>query len=188
MASSNPSPFKVITSFQELQPWPSACLYVLDFDETIAYFDGLNRDWWSQRFGHHYSVHNDTKQAETNALKEWVDHITIVDPKHVDEEGFHSLIEHCKQDTSSHILILTARDIALKDLTTAQLNTISPTVSVDIIFCCGKNKGHKLQEYLETHSKTYSTTIFIDDLTSNLLDFQKVHVGAQCFHMQFNRE
>lgn len=175
--------FKVISSFDDVPIQPDT-LYVLDFDETVAYYDGINRKWWEDRFAHHYREHCDYDKADDLALKDWLEHIDYLDPQHVDQKGFKEIIEHCESEEHSHVVILTARDIRLEDITKKHLDILSPDKKIDIIFCNGDHKGEKLQEYLDGHEKDYLHIVFVDDHLDNLVNFKETHADALCFHMQ----
>jgi hypothetical protein len=178
--------FKVISDFQEIA-LTSNTLYVLDFDETVVYFDNINSGWWKKRFEHHSKTQDNTCKANKLVLKDWKNHISYNGPKHVDKQGFNSIVNHCVESGgSSHVIILTARDISLTDVTENHLNTISPNADINIIFCSGDNKGCKLQEYIDQRSKdkpVFDHIIFVDDRLYNLVDFKDVHVDSQCYHM-----
>lgn len=173
--------FQVISGFQDIV-LQKETLYVLDFDETIAYFEGIHKGWWKDRFEHHYE-HNDHDIAEEMALKDWMQHVTYVDPTHVDKDGFENIIQYCVSEPSSRIVILTARNISLENVTEAHMKIISPDNDIDIIFCSGEHKGYVLQDYLDKHDSEYKHIIFIDDLRKNLVDFKSVHSDSQCYHM-----
>ena len=178
--------WSTISSLGEIKMLPD-CLYVLDFDETVAYFDNINRDWWKARFQHHYTAHGDAPLADKLALQDWAKHISFAgtDVHHVDKQGFDNIVSYVQADPGSHLIILTARDISLKDVTEGHLSTISPNHSIDIIFSSGGNKGLKLNEYLKAKStgNRYENIIFVDDLHKNLVDFKGVHTDAHCYHM-----
>lgn len=187
--------FQVISGFQDIV-LQKETLYVLDFDETIAYFEGIHKGWWKDRFEHHCE-HNDHDIAEELALKDWMKHVTYVDPTHVDKDGFENIVKYCVSEPSSRIVILTARNkkievlsqlfendiISLENVTEAHMKIISPDHDIDIIFYSGDHKGYVLQDYLDKHDSEYQHIICIDDLRKNLVDFKSVHSDSQCYHM-----
>lgn len=173
--------FQTIKSFQEV-PLLSQTLYVLDFDDTIIYFDNIDKNWWINKYNHYCNQYGDHNHADQKALSDWVHSVSSMEPKHVDETGFKALIMHCN-DNNSHAIILTARDNALSDITKSHLNTVSPNTDIDIIFCSGTHKGHKLQTYLDKVGIMFEHIIFVDDNKNNLIDFKTVHTNSRCYHM-----
>lgn len=173
----------MISDFSQIPLQPDT-LYVLDFDETVVYYDGINREWWQQQFKHYYTQHEDYNRAEQQSLHEWIDHINFLSPQHVDQKGFHGIIDHCEGEPGSHVIILTARNITLSDVTEAHLDILSPDKKLDIVFCDGEHKGIKLEEYLKEHRQQYKHIVFVDDLQANICDFQETHTEARCFHMR----
>jgi len=175
--------FQNVSSFKDIVLIPDT-LYVLDFDDTIGYYEGIHKEWWSERFQHYYDNHGCIIKAERLALNDWTEHVKYIDPIPVDKEGFRNIIDYCIHSGGhSHVMILTARNIELTDETRFHLNTISLEKDLDIVFCSGKHKGYKLQEYLMKHKKKYKNLIFIDDLHKNLLDVQEIYKNAICYHM-----
>lgn len=171
-----------ITSFKDI-PLQPGTLYVLDFDETIAYYDGINQAWWSERFDYHYEKHSDYNKADRLSLKDWMDHISFLQPRHVDKEGLNNIINHCNGTPNSHVMILTARDIMLEDVTRKHMDLLSPNEQLDIVFCNGEHKGEKLKEYFDQNGQSYKNIIFVDDLDQNLKEVMEIYKNARCYHM-----
>jgi hypothetical protein len=179
--------FQIITDFRSI-PLMDNTLYVLDFDETVVYFDGINSSWWKEQFNRHYNRHGDYDQADQETLRDWLDHVHMIQPNHIDKDGFSRIVEHCESSFGAHVMILTARNILLEDVTRSHLNTISPDKQLDIVFCSGDHKGEKLQEYLNRHDREYQHIIFVDDQIQNLINFKETHTDSRCYHMQCRPE
>lgn len=178
--------FTTISKLSEIPLQPDT-LYVLDFDETVVYYDGINRQWWEQRFKHHYDTHNDHDKADQLALKDWFEHIKFLQPNHIDYHGFKNIIKHCESSRNSHVMILTARDVRLENITREHMAILSPDHQLDIVFCCGKDKGEQLQLYLDRHEHEFEHIIFVDDQVNNLANFIETHVDAKCYHITRKR-
>ena len=176
--------FQTIADFEKI-PIQADTLYVLDFDETVTYYDGIDHDWWKARIEHYYSLHECYDTADNYALDDWLARVEYLDPQHVDQDGYRKIIEHCESEPNSHVVILTARNIKLEDITKKHLQQLSPDSKVDIIFCNGEHKGEQMQQYIDLHELDYEHIIFVDDRLQNLVDFKSTHADAQCFHMIF---
>ena len=183
-------------------------LYVLDFDETLVRFDDMGSEWWDKQCERYYGQHgtdrpdgqsladwvqhvsfrnpktDEEKVFKQNILDDWVKHVSARDPIHVDEVGFNGILEHCVAERGSHVIILTARNIKLAELTQRHLDmVVSPEAGVDIIFCSGENKGRTLENYIGTSGASYNHIVFVDDKLRNLKQVKDVHVDSQCYHM-----
>jgi hypothetical protein len=180
----NKKPYNTIKSFHEIQFTPKT-LYVLDFDDTIAKFDGIHNNWWTERFEFHYEAHSCFGKAEELSLYEWKEKVELIEPVHVDEGGLNYLIEHCSE-SGSHFVILTARNKVLKDMTNEHLNKLLPDHNIDVIYCSFENKGLMMEKYIEKElsEHEFEHIVFIDDKEYNLDAFMSHHPDATCYLME----
>lgn len=160
-------------------------LYVLDFDETVASFEGIDKQWWQDKFQEYYNKHNDYDFADAESLRDWKHHITYIQPipTHIDQLGLERIQQYANGQSGSNLVILTARDSDLKHLTIKQLEVLLPEHDIDIIFCDGGHKGEKLSEYLAIRDLGYSNIIFVDDNISNIQSMKEIYGLAQCYYI-----
>jgi hypothetical protein len=64
-----------ISSFDELKRIKNSIIFC-DIDETILKFEGINPEWWRNKFNEYYSLSHDYEQSELKALNEWIYYIT----------------------------------------------------------------------------------------------------------------
>lgn len=179
----NSKQYKTIKSFHEIQFSPKT-LYVLDFDDTIAKFEGIDNKWWRKRYDFHYGVHNCHNKAEELSLIEWKSKVEDIDPEHVDEDGLKYLVEHCSV-SGSHLVILTARNKILKDITNDQLSKLLPDHNIDVIYCSFESKGAMMEKYIkkELNEHEFDHIVFIDDKKHNISAFLDHYTDAICYLM-----
>ena len=135
-------------------------LVILDIDETILKFDGINDEWWE----------NEKKQEnlQQDIYNKWIDYVTNNDPILLDQELLFKLIKII-EDTNSKLIIVTARLEENRKLTIQHLEKCQIKInSRDIYFT--KQKGEIINKLLTNKYFDYNNIIFIDDLESNIID------------------
>jgi hypothetical protein len=173
--------FPIILSFSEILNLVSEnTLVVLDIDETVLYYNGVNRQYWNNLFSKYYAISNDYDQAEEESLLEWTECIKNGSPKHTDKEGLESLFNQIKK-YKADLIFLTARNHLLKEDTKKHFEELGfPNNS--IIFYNAENKGTKLKEIIKTFSKDLLNIIFVDDLDKNLISVnEELGNSVKCF-------
>jgi len=159
-------PFKNIHTFDEIEI-TSKCTLVLDFDETIAKYDNISKQWWKERFDFYYSIYADYDTADRMALEDWKKHIHIVNPSHTDKNGIFNLIKSATK-YKCRTLCLTARSSILKEITIKHLEYLGIIID-EIHFSENMGKGH----YLNGIINNEDDVIFVDDSETNILDVLK---------------
>lgn len=91
-------------------------LVICDIDETLLYYEGIDKTWWSETFYRYYQIHKDYDKADQLCLAEWTSHITSADkyPFFTDIAGYANMIAKINE-TNSQIVFLTARCEYLRD-------------------------------------------------------------------------
>lgn len=163
----------MITIFEYLQiTIIENSLIVFDIDDTIMHFEGIDSKWWDNKYQEYLEKYdNDVKKAKSLAIKDWIHHVTVNNPKLINEDNFREFIniaykKNCK------IIFLTARDHTLRDITESHFEICNLNDFIkDIYF--SENKGIALKEIINNQYNDIKNIIFIDDLERNLLSVEK---------------
>lgn len=158
--------YKNIHTFNDIEIL-SQCTLVLDFDETIAKYDSISKQWWKDRFDYYYAKYPDYELADDLSLRDWKEHIHLVNPQHTDKDGILKLIDKAI-DQKCRILCLTARCPELKEITIKHIKHLELQID-EIHFTKNIGKGH----YLNSIINNGDNVIFVDDMDENLLDVLK---------------
>lgn len=159
---------KQIKKFNEIK-LISNSLIVLDIDETIIKFDNINKKWWSNTFDKHYSITKDYDHADNLSLDEWISHVTITEPKLVDDKIYEWIDLTDKHDCD--LIFLTARKKSLKNITFLHLNKVNLSFDENKIYF-NENKGDELFNIANKEYSHKKNIIVVDDIKSNLIDIQ----------------
>lgn len=158
---------KTITKFDEITIIPNS-LIVLDIDETLIKFNNIDNEWWKNGFNKIYEKIKDYDKTEKILNNKWIETILELEPILVDE-NIHDFIE-CATNTCCKIILLTARDENLYDITQQQLNKLNLNF---FITHHNKNKGEYLKKLANEKYSYYKDIIVVDDLMSNLIDIKE---------------
>ncbi len=173
-----------ISSFREIvNIINEETMLVLDIDETILHYTGINKEYWSAIYSTYIKELNDCEKAEERSLEEWTKLVKISRPKHTDEEGITILFEKIK-NTKAILFFLTARKHEMMDETQAHFEELGLPKNATI-FYNAKNKGARLKEIIDLGNlgdglestvcadlKNYKI-VFVDDLDKNLISVKK---------------
>lgn len=158
----------------------SDTLVVLDIDETVIEYPGVNKEYWYNLFGCHYHILKDYDLAEKACESDWTDYIKKSKPSYTDQ-GILKFFEKIFE-SSAEMIYLTARCHTL-NLSTLEhfeeLNIPNP----DKIYYNAKEKGPKLKMIINANSDLKkSKIIFIDDLDKNLVSMKETFGNSvKCF-------
>ena len=158
--------FNTITKFKQVNLIPNS-LIVIDIDDTLIKYDGIDFAWWKNKVNKYYSVTKNDELSEVLANKDWMKLIEKCDPELVDD-CVHYFIEQTKNH-QCHIILLTARNNVITDLTRNHLN------KVDLYFehiYFNENKGDELVRIVQNNYIDCTDIIVIDDREANLIDIQ----------------
>ena len=159
--------YKTISSFNEVSILPNT-LVICDIDETILRYDLINRKWWKSRINNYIQQSYTYEMSDKMALNDWKLYINETKPIATDLSGFMNLMTlilslNCK------LLLLTARDIELRNITHQHLIYSGIDISPEIIhFSYGQSKGDYLTHNINHIIDKYDKIIFIDDYIQNL--------------------
>ncbi len=165
-----------IRSFDEVTILQNS-LVVCDIDETLLYFDGIDKKWWSQTFDEFYRIHNDYDKADKLSLDKWISHINNNNPYITDESGYNNMLKRIN-DTNSKLVFLTARYEYLRNTTLKHLfhlNIHNPILH----FTGGQCKGRYIFDNLI--NPIPERVIFIDDLQQNINDVRNNITNIECY-------
>jgi predicted secreted acid phosphatase len=170
----------VIFSFFDVEIKPNS-LVVIDIDETLAKYEGINPTWWNNTIETHFTIHNDYNMAQSNTYNMWKHHIHTSLPTHTDMDGFFNLVDRV-EELSSDLIFVTARDDThMRDITMQHLEHLG-IVDKHVSFSSHTNKVPYIGEYIELNKKSYDKIIFIDDNDKNLNDVKTHFVDdVECY-------
>ena len=160
----------MIQNYDEIIILPNT-LVIMDLDETIIQFRGINETWWQ--------YYNRTK-GELLTYREWLKHISKTLPEMLDSIEFSRLV-HRIQNTNSKMVILTARSIKLCELTLQQLSYCNIHLPLEDIYFSDK-KGKIAHDLKKRY--TYSNIVFVDDKKENIDDVQLWNPEITCYHIK----
>jgi hypothetical protein len=143
----------MIKNYNEIEILPNS-LVILDLDETIIRFPYITAKWWENTKKAYELI--DEKTADTRAYNDWLYIINKYSPSLLDEYQFNELLKRIKNTNSSYIIV-TARNIQLKDITIKHLENFN--INCDIYYSTDKAVTINAikQNYL------YNYIIFVDD-------------------------
>ena len=150
-------------------------LVCIDLDETIIHFPNVNQTWW-EKTKKMYNLLNDTTSDEM-VYRDWISIIYNNIPTLLDEKQFNNLMERVK-NTRSKLVIITARNIKLEEITHKHLMECNINIS-DIYF--SNKKGDIVNQIKRLHN---GPIIFIDDLIKNINDVKNINPEVITYHMK----
>jgi hypothetical protein len=157
---------KKINKFEQVNCIPNS-LVVIDIDDTLIKYDGIDFAWWKNKFNKYYSVTQNYDLSDNLANQDWINLIANSNPELVDD-CVHHFIDSAKIN-QCHIILLTARNNTITDLTHEHLN------KVDLYFehiYFNENKGDELVKIVNSDYANCTDIIVIDDKEANLIDIQ----------------
>jgi len=134
-------------------------LVILDIDETILKFEGIDYKWWE----------NEKKEnSQENVYNKWIKYVTNNDPILLDQYQLFQLIKTI-EDTNSKLIIVTARLEKNRELTIQHLEKCQIKIDSNYIYFT-KQKGAIINNLITNEYVNYDNIIFVDDLESNIID------------------
>ena len=169
---------KKISKFEQVILIPNS-LVVIDIDDTLIKYDGIDFDWWKNKVNQYYSLTKNTDLSDNLANQDWINLIANSNPELVDD-CVHHFIELAKSNQCD-IILLTARNNAITDLTHEHLN------KVDLYFehiYFNEHKGDELVSIVQNNYIDCTNIIVIDDKEANLIDIQnKIDLTKYKLHL-----
>ena len=133
---------------------PNNSLVILDLDETIIHFPYITGNWW-ENTKNAYKLINE-KTADSRAYADWLYIITTYSPNVLDEYTFNNLLKRIKE-TNSSFIIVTARNIQLKEITQKHLKSCG--INCDVYYSL--DKGIMINAIKKNY--IYNHILFVDD-------------------------
>jgi hypothetical protein len=156
-----------ITSFDQIEIIPES-LVVFDIDDTLIRFDGIDLKWWKNKIKKYIVMTRDEQLAESMANSDLIKIMNTYDPELVDNQ-VHNFITRL-QESNCHIILLTARDENIRELTIRHLQSVN--LNFEHIYF-NQNKGDELKKIVSEQYEHISNIIMIDDMMANLEDIKQ---------------
>ncbi len=160
----------IINSFSQIQDVLPNSLIVLDIDETILAFEGIDEKWWISNIQREFDKIKDYEEANSITLNKWVDYIKVNKPFVIDQINFFDFISKAKSINCS-IIMLTARRPCFSELTVQHIKEAGIDFDSNLIYY-SENKGEELNTIVKSNYPNVTNIIFIDDSVKNILSVQ----------------
>lgn len=158
---------KQIKKFNQIDIIPES-LIVIDIDDTLIKYDGIDFIWWKNKVNKYYTLTKNTDLSEILANQDWNKLIEKCNPELVDD-CVHYFIESAKSK-KCHIILLTARNNVIKDLTKEHLSKVN--LYFEHIYF-NENKGDEIVKIMNfDYLDSCKNIIVIDDREQNLIDIK----------------
>ena len=162
--------YKKINSFNKIKISDNN-LILCDIDETILYFNKINKNWWNKRISYHLCLSNCSQTAFYNTYNEWLNYVQKNKPKYTDKLGFFQMLFEIK-NKNSKIYFITARFPEVKQITYEHLDHLGIDYYNNPIYFVGnRSKGDFIKNNFNLDK--YNKVIFIDDNEKNLNDVRE---------------
>ena len=163
----NMATIKQIKKFNQIDIIPES-LIVIDIDDTLIKYDGIDFIWWKNKVNKYYTLTKNTDLSEILANQDWNKLIEKCNPELVDD-CVHYFIESAKSK-KCHIILLTARNNVIKDLTKEHLSKVN--LYFEHIYF-NENKGDEIVKIMNfDYLDSCKNIIVIDDREQNLIDIK----------------
>lgn len=159
---------KQIRNYDEIIIYSNS-LVILDIDDTIIKFNNISKRWWSD-INYQYSLYYDKNVAYNLAFNKWKSIVENEKPILLDEVLFFDLINRINM-SNSILLLLTARDDNLKELTIKNIKDCKININPNNIYFDYK-KGNKIKELINIYPDRH--VIFVDDVIDNVIDVENI--------------
>ena len=150
-------------------------LVILDLDETIIRYPYITHLWWENTKKAYELI--DIKTADDRAYQDWLYIINKYNPTLLDEYQFTNLIKRIK-NTNSHFIIVTARNIKLKNITINHLKSCG--ISCDVFYSL--DKGIMINAIKQNY--VYNHIIFVDDNKKYINQVEELNPEIITYHIK----
>lgn len=157
---------KEIKNYDEIIVHPNT-LVILDIDNTIIKFNSMGKTWWKDRV-EYYERHHDKEITNQLVYDDWKEILDIETPELLDGNSFQDLLKRIEL-SNSKLMLLTARDIAMKDITMNHLKDCDIQIESEDVHH-SYPKGKKVKELYEQYKS--DKIIFVDDHLDNVEDVE----------------
>jgi hypothetical protein len=159
-------------------------LIICDIDDTMMYFDAIDRNWWKRQKSLYTIYDSDYDIKLEHIMSKWISHIRINEPLMTDKIGFNNMMFKIEK-TGSKMIFITARPNRLRQTTITQLHMLDIDTDASPVYLVGETpKGEFIQKNIDLHG--YKKVVFIDDFIKNIDNVVEVFGDKiQCF--KFNR-
>lgn len=162
-------------------------IYVLDIDETLLYYEGMNEKWWEKTMIEMMKIYDTFEEADYEANELWYRVITKIKPVITDPSGFIQLRQFIENKKNNcYLIFLTARLEKYKEITEKDLNDTIPKFKYQVLYSkkFPDNKGTILQNYFNENPLIFNSIndiVFVDDKERNLKNMIGEHPNSKCF-------
>jgi len=150
-------------------------LVIFDLDETIIRFPYVTSKWWENTKKAYALI--DEKTADLRAYSDWLYIIKTYEPSLLDIIEFNNLLERIKESNSSFIIV-TARNIQLKDITVIHLQQFG--ISCDVYYTLDK----RITINAIKKNYVYNHIIFIDDNPKYIKQVEEINTEIITYYMK----
>ena len=158
-----------ISNFDSITPITDNTLYVFDIDDTLMVYEGVDKNWLKNK---RYETDNEQLIAE-----EWIQYIEKYEPKHTNKSSFDAFLQSASDlNFQQNIILLTARNSALRDITEDHLAKIG-IINIPVYYSYGSSKGKILREIVASKFSTITTIVFVDDNKNNIISVNREFDG-----------
>jgi hypothetical protein len=154
---------------------PNNSLVILDLDETIIRFPYITKHWWENTKKAYELI--DIKTADSRAYSDWFYIVNTYNPRLLDITEFNNLLMRIKE-TDSNFIIVTARNIQLKELTQKHLEEIN--IRCDVYYSL--DKGVMINAIKQNY--IYNHIIFVDDNPKYIKQVEELNPEIFTYHIK----
>jgi hypothetical protein len=154
---------------------PHNSLIVFDLDETIIQFPYITKQWWENTKKAYELI--DVKTADERSYSDWLYIVNTYNPSLLDITEFNKFLMRIKE-TNSHFIIVTARNIKLKELTQKHLKIVG--INCDVYYSL--DKGIMINAIKKNY--VYNHIIFVDDNPKYINQVEELNPEIITYHMK----
>jgi len=163
-----------IKNYNEIDVTPNS-LIILDLDETIIRYPYITAKWWENTRKAYALI--DEKTADERSYSDWLYIINSYKPNLLDTIEFNKLLMRIKE-TNSNFIIVTARNIKLKEITLKHLETFN--INCDVYYSL--DKGVMINAIKQNY--IYNDISFIDDNLKYIKQVEELNPEIYTYHIK----
>ena len=163
-----------IKNYNEIDVTPNS-LIILDLDETIIQYPYITAKWWENTRKAYALI--DEKTADERSYSDWLYIINTYKPNLLDITEFNKLLMRIKE-TNSNFIIVTARNIKLKEITQKHLETFG--INCDVYYSL--DKGIMINAIKQNY--IYNDISFIDDNLKYIKQVEELNPEIYTYHIK----
>ena len=172
----------VLNSFADAEV-PAGSLVVVDIDDTVLTLDKFPKGWFHRQVEESVAFGASFADARSLAIATWVKEAYDAAPAPIQQEAFRKFTQRVLE-AGSHLIFLTARNKALRQLTEYHLEACGIEADASRMYF-DENKGSALLDIVK--ERGFKRVVFIDDTEHNLQDVKAALDGVcelSLYHFQ----